>query len=103
MKWYSTYYLEVGIFKQDSGKITFDINTKLAIKGDYKDEKFLNANIEFNINANNTFAIEGKYSEKAPGHNLNYFFSNHYKWKNNFKYQKDIKLSAKIHKTEKSI
>lgn len=95
IKFYNTYYLEGGIFKQDSGKLNFDINAKLAIKGDYRDEKFLNANIAFNINTNNTFAFQGKYSEKAASHNLNYYFSNHYKWDNHFKDQKDIKLSAK--------
>lgn len=90
-----TQYLEGGIFKQDSGKINFDFNAKAAIAGDYKDERFLNADFAYNINTNNTLAFAGKYSNKAADYNLNYYFSNHYKWNNDFKYEENIELKAK--------
>lgn len=92
---FSTQYLEGGIFKRDSGKMNFDINAKLAFTGTYSDERFLNASIDLNVNENNTFAFEGHYSNKAPSENLQYYFSNHLKWDNNFKYEKDIQFKAR--------
>jgi len=92
---FSTYYVEGGIFKRDSGKMNFDINAKLALSGTYSKEHFLNANVALNINANNTFAFEGHYSNKAPSENLQYYFSNHLKWKNDFKYEKKIQFKAR--------
>lgn len=89
-----TSYLEGGIFKQDSGKINFDFNAKVGIYGNNKNEKYLNADFAYNINANNTLALSGRYSNKAPDYNLNYYLSNHYKWNNNFKDEGNIELKA---------
>jgi hypothetical protein len=91
---FNTSYFEGGIFKRDSGKINYDINTSIALSGSYSDEMFINANIDYNINANNSLCFKAKYSNKAPDFNLQYYFSNHYKWKNKFNYEKNIQLKG---------
>jgi len=92
---FSTQYIEGGIFKRDSSMLNFDINLKYALAGEYQEETEANAQLIYNLNNSNIFTAEASFKNTAPDHNLNYYFSNHYKWENNFGYQKNSQLKFK--------
>ncbi|MCT4599749.1 MAG: putative porin [Marinifilaceae bacterium] len=91
--WFRTTYIEGGVFKQDSGKIQYDFNTKIGILGDYKSEKEFHADITYNIDSLNHFNINSKYTDKVAEFNYTHFFSNHIKWDNDFKNIKTFSTS----------
>ncbi len=95
-KKFNTQYISSGMFHQDSAKFNYDIKLKYAISGEYQGDIEANGIIKWNLSRNNTIVFSASYKDKAPDFFFNQFYSNHYKWTNNFNSEINIQSGIKL-------